>query len=53
MFPHLPVIVAIYPRNIPVIDQEFDKFDFSKDFKSTLSEMETDTFYHNAFNLKE
>jgi hypothetical protein len=53
MHPHAPTTIVFHPHNTPMIDMDFDAFDFCKDLKSTLCEIEADTFYHNTLNLKE
>ena len=53
MYPSFGLIMAIYPNGVSMIDREFDSLDFSRDFKSTLLEMDTDTFYHETTKLKD
>lgn len=47
------VIKDFYPNNIPMIDGEFDSFEWSDDLDFILHEAENATLYHASLHQQE
>lgn len=41
-----------YPQDFPVIDREFDRFEFESDFLDILHDAESGTLYEEGINRK-